>query len=186
MGDIYEAELERIGVSHAELSRKKYIFDVIEKQFREIITNRKKSNRRARPFDIICCTESMKHAIIWLGIRIKRNSHYTILSDSDLYLTLIYIWYSLLGEHGVENSFNMQFLLDNATNKELVEELYFTLTTGDMIEESTGRNLSSDVRRGMLGFSPLPRGGKKPRKKTNIKSHNKKKNRQTKKHVPRK
>ena len=118
----------------------------------------------------VCCGEAQAESMINLANRIKLTPPYNTLSDRDLYVTLIFIYYALLGEQRTD-IFNMNFLSNHASNKELVVKLYIDLTTGDIIETS-GKNLSQDVRRGFLGFSP--KGGNKHNKSRRRKGRKKK------------
>lgn len=155
-------------------------FQTIEKIFRDQISKYPDIERTIN----ICCDDDIESSFIDLGERIKRTYPYDTLSNSDLYLTLIYIYYSLVAGEQTEDIFDINFLRYYAINKDLVQDLYLKITTGDIIE-SNGRNLSRDIRRGLLGFFPV--GGKnkikRRRKKTNRKSHNKKKKRKTNKHL---
>ena len=155
-------------------------FQTIEKIFRDKISKYPDVEQRIS----ICCDKDEEESLIELGERIKRTSPYNTLSDHDLYLTLIYIYYSLVAGEQTEDIFNIKFLQLYAINKDLVQDLYLKITTGDIIE-SNGINLSSAIRRGFFRFPSL--GGKnkikRRRKKTNRKSHNKKKKRKTNKHL---
>ena len=155
-------------------------FQTIEKIFRDQISKYPDIERTIN----ICCDDDIESSFIDLGERIKRTSPYNTLSDHDLYLTLIYIYYSLVAGEQTEDIFNIKFLQLYAINKDLVQDLYLKITTGDIIE-SNGINLSSAIRRGFFRFPSL--GGKnkikRRRKKTNRKSHNKKKKRKTNKHL---
>ncbi len=97
----------------------------------------------------ICFNVQYKEDLIALGDRIQLVFPYNLLGNYDLYLTLIFIYYSLLGEPG-EDIFT-GFFNRYAYNYSLVTELYFQLTTGELIE-ANGNNLSQYTRRRLLGF----------------------------------
>jgi len=97
----------------------------------------------------ICFNVQHKEDLIALGDRIQKVIPYNLLGNYDLYLTLIFIYHSLLDEPG-EDIFT-GFFNRYAYNYKLVTELYFKLTTGELIEDN-GNDLSQDARRKILGF----------------------------------
>jgi hypothetical protein len=164
MEDSVEMEIDN---TNQNLIREQQMtFGTVEKMFRDEISNHPRYEQNT----VICCDEEHENELIQLAHRIKLTQPYNDLSDRDLYLTLIFIYYSLLGEQ-TEDVFTLDFLKKKSINKPLVEQLYLQLTTGDIIE-TNGRNLSQDVRRGFLGFSPI---GGKPKNKTKKKNKKKKK-----------
>jgi len=127
---------------------KKYnIFLIVEKLFKDEISS---YNDEYIKSISICYSVQNKKDVIKIGDKIKEIFPYNILGNYDLYLTLIFIYYSLLGENG-EEIFEGWFLNQHALNIIIVTKLYFVLTTGDLIEKN-GNNLSRDVRRYFLGL----------------------------------
>lgn len=98
----------------------------------------------------ICYNVQNKKNVIEIADRIKLIFPYNMLGNYDLYLTLIFIYYSLLGEPS-EELFSGGFIMNYACNCKLVTELYFALTTGELIENN-GNNLSQYVRKYFLGL----------------------------------
>ena len=149
-------------INNTDFLQKQYIFGTVEKIFKRHIGKYPKTEING----VICCDEEQENEMITLADRIKLISPYNNLTNYDLYLTLIFIYYSLLEEQA-NDVFKTRFLMFYAMNKPLVRDLFFKLTTGDIIE-SDGNNLSQTVRRGYMGFERI--GGKKNKhKKTNYK-----------------
>lgn len=180
MGDSVEMEIDNT-TDKKIIRENQMTFGTVEKLFRDEISNHPRYEQNT----VICCDEEHENELIQLAYRIKLTQPYNDLSDRDLYLTLIFIYYSLLGEQ-TEDIFTLDFLQKNAINKHLVQQLYLQLTTGDIIE-TTGRNLSQDVRRGFLGFTSI--GGniktKLHKNKTKTKTKKKKKTKKSRKFVRR-
>lgn len=118
-----------------------------------------------------CCNEREKHMIQIYASKIHELTKYKPLSLFDIYLTLIFAYYSL---HLMEQTEDWlrTYDLENANNKELSNKLYKDITIGDIID-GEGNNLSSEIRRAFMGFRPSLRGGKRRSKKYN-KKYNKK------------
>jgi hypothetical protein len=133
---------------HATNYTQKYeIFLLVEKIFKDEISLYKKEYIETIS---MCYSIQNKQDIIKIGDKIKEIFPYNILGNYDLYLTLIFIYYSLLSEPG-EEIFEGWFLNEHALNNMIVTNLYFVLTTGDLIEIN-GDNLSKSVRRYFLGL----------------------------------
>jgi hypothetical protein len=108
---------------------------------------------------ILCCDDEMRNKLIMAGDRIIRIPAYRSIEHQDLYLTLIFTFYAMLGEQ-IDDIYDTMFLKRNAKNPALVEQLFIDLTTKDMLE-ADGTNLSSFVRKMLLGLH----GGKRRRKR---------------------
>jgi hypothetical protein len=154
---------------------KQDIFLKVEKLYRDNLSRVLTEHANLEKYQLICCSEEEATEIINLGDRIHQTPPYNNLSYYDMYLTLILIYYSLLGEQ-TEDFLNTRFLNRYAYNKELVKDLYLKLTTGDIMEPN-GINLSSLVRRSFFGMRQS--GGKK-RTKTQKKQINKRKTKRNK------
>jgi len=124
------------------------IFVIVEKIFKDEILSYKDEYINSIN---ICYSVQNKKDIIKIGDRIQEIFPYNMLGNYDLYLTLIFIYYSLLGEPG-EEIFTGTFFIKYAFNEILVTNLYFMLTTDDLIEHN-GNNLSKYVRKYFLGMS---------------------------------
>jgi hypothetical protein len=144
----YEKKYAEIMYIHTTEPSKKYsIFLLVEKLFNDEISLYKKEYIETIS---MCYSIQDKQGIIKIGDKIKEIFPYNILGNYDLYLTLIFIYYSLLSEPG-EEIFEGWFLNKHALNNMVVIKLYFMLTTGDLIEQN-GNNLSKYVRRYFLGL----------------------------------
>ena len=134
---------------HVKEYTKKYnIFVLVEKLFKDEIDSYKDEYINSIG---VCYNVLFKKDIIQIGDRIQQIFPYNTLGNYDLYLTLIFIYYSLLGEPG-EEIFTGTFFIKYAFNEILVTNLYFMLTTDDLIEHN-GNNLSKYVRKYFLGMS---------------------------------
>lgn len=69
------------------------------------------------------------------------------MSKRDLFLTLIYIYYSLNLNEQTTDWLGMQFLKDNSDNEEETKNLFIEVTAGDI-----EINISSCIRRQMMGL----------------------------------
>jgi hypothetical protein len=98
----------------------------------------------------ICYSIQNKTDVIEIGDKFQQIFPYNTLGNYDLYLTLIFIYYSLLAEPG-EEIFTGSFFTRYAYNYILVTELYFVLTTGELFDNN-GHNLSQIVRKYFLGI----------------------------------
>lgn len=138
---------ENMYIRVKEYAKKYNIFVLVEKIFTEEIDSYKDEYINLIG---ICYNIQCKRDLIQFGDRIQQIFPYNTLGNYDLYLTLIFIYYSLLGEPG-EEIFTGQFFLKYAFNEKLVTNLYFILTTNDLLEHN-GNNLSRDVRKYFLGL----------------------------------
>lgn len=91
-----------------------------------------------------CCSDEVRNFLMNIGGFIKRNN--PSMELEDIYSALILSAYSLLGEQTED------FLKIDKTKPE-VTNLYLQLTTGDLIYN--GKNVSSDLRRFLLGLSKI-------------------------------
>ena len=133
---------------HTTDYKQKYnIFLLVEKLFKDEISLYKDEYINSI---CVCYDIQNKQDVIKIGDKLKEIFPYSILGNYDLYLTLIFIYYSLLSEPG-EEIFEGWFLNSHALNNMVVNKLYFILTTGDLIE-TNGDNLSKCVRRYFLGL----------------------------------
>lgn len=107
---------------------------------------------------ILCCDDDIRTKLINVGDRIKKISEYKDIKHQDLYLTLLFTFYAMLGEQ-INYVFDTKFLKTYSKNPVLVEQLFIDLTARDLMEPD-GTNLSSFVRRMLLGLN----GGKRKRR----------------------
>jgi hypothetical protein len=144
----YDKKYTEIMYIHTTDYKQKYnIFLLVENLFKHEISSYKKEYIETIS---ICYSIENKQDVIKIGDKIKEIFPYNILGNYDLYLTLIFMYYSLLSEPG-EEIFEGWFLNEHALNNMIVTNLYFILTTGDLIE-TNGDNLSKSVRRYFLGL----------------------------------
>ena len=93
----------------------------------------------------VCCDENDEADIIMISDIIKNYTKYKDLSIRDVYLVIIYIYYSLRMNEPTEDWLTFKFLEKNAIYFEGAKKLYFDITFGDIIIEDI--NFSSKVRR---------------------------------------
>jgi hypothetical protein len=128
----------------------------------------------------ICCDETEKRDIIEIGDRIKTIPEFESLSFRNIYLVLIYIYYSLNLNEQSTDWLNMKFLSDNVEYDEddeydeeneeyktvkLCKKLYYDITTGDIMINNS--NFSSDLRRKIMGM-PMRAGRKTKRNRRKL------------------
>ena len=124
-----------------------------------------------------CCDKDDEKNIIEITTHIKQTPDFSILSERDIFIVLIFIYYSLRFNEQTEDWLDINFLDSNLQNKELGNQLYLQITTGDIMVN--GENLSSAIRRYIMELN----GGQKSkhRKTRNRKSkHRKTRNRKSK------
>jgi hypothetical protein len=129
---------------------------------------RRVSPERRNNFNV-CCNEDEKHMIQSFADKIRTIPEYSFVSLFDIYLTLIFTYYSL---HLMEQTRDWlrTFDLEEALDSYTVNELYRDITIGDIIDDN-GNNISSEIRRAFMGL----RGGKRSKRKSN-KRHKRKTN----------
>jgi len=117
-----------------------------------------------------CCDEDDEKNIIAITNHIKQTPEFSILSERDIFIVLIFIYYSLRFNEQTEDWLDIKFLENNLQNKELGNQLYLQITTGDIM--INGTNLSSAIRRYIMELN----GGQKSkhRKSKHRKSRNRK------------
>ena len=129
----------------------------------------------------ICCEEQDEKNILRIADELQSHKEFSDLSLKDIYLVLIYTYYSLRFNEQTTDWLTMSFLRRHATDYERVRSLYFQITIGNIT--SNGKNLSSMLRKFIMGM----RGGvtkgltKKYRKNHKSKKSHKSKNRKTRK-----
>jgi hypothetical protein len=129
----------------------------------------------------VCCTPEEQKDIIETGDIIKTIHEFSTLSFSDIYLVLIYVHYSLDINEQSNDWLDMSFLENNTEDPELCQTLYLKITTGDIMIND--RNLSSDLRKkimGMLGGRRKRNKSKRNKSKRNKSKRNKSKRNKTK------
>lgn len=103
-----------------------------------------------------CCSDQVKTYLLEIGALIKKNNREMDLRT--IYSSLILTAYGLLGEQ-LEDYLNLK----DAPPE--IADLFLKITTGDLTYE--GRNISSEIRRFLLGLNNSQiEGGKKSNKKT--------------------
>jgi len=134
----------------------------VEELFRDELY-RKAAQRGAKTTSInVCCEEQDETDIIHMANFIRQIPEYANLSLRDIFIVLIYIYYSLrLNEQTEDWWLKTNFLQLNLYNKDLGKNLYYNIVTGDILMPD-GRNLSSLIRRYVLGTA----GGNKKIKKS--------------------
>ncbi len=120
------------------------------------------------PNAILCCDDEMRNKLIRVGDRIIRIPAYNSIEYQDLYLTLIFTFYAMLGEQ-IDDIYDTKFLKAYAKNPALVEQLFIDLTAKDILE-ADGTNLSSFVRKMLLGLNGGKRRKGKSRKRKTSKT----------------
>jgi hypothetical protein len=128
-----------------------------------------------------CCDDIDEESMITMGDIIKGIPEYSSLSFREIYFVLIYTYYSLRFNEQTEDWLNINFLKRNVLNGPLVLDLYYKVTTGDIMVN--GANVSSAIRRYILEI----RGGKRKSmrqksKKSKRKSRKSKKSKKSRKY----
>jgi hypothetical protein len=95
----------------------------------------------------ICCNETEKQIIKTFADFLKYTDNYKNISMNDIYLTLIYIYYSLNLNEQTTDWLDMSFFIKYSENKKDTQRLYLDITTNDI-----NINISSIIRRQMMGF----------------------------------
>jgi hypothetical protein len=104
----------------------------------------------------LCCDDDDENNMRTMASNIKRVVEFNILSDRDIYIVLIFIYYSLRFNEQTTDWLKTNFLSTKLTNKELGNKLFIDITIGDIILD--GQNLSSAIRSYILGI--VRHGGK--------------------------
>ena len=144
----------------------------IEKLFNDEMFRRNRA--RNTVYANLCCDDDDQTDIIQMSHLIKEIPEYNSLSYRDIFVVLIFIYYSLRFNEQSTDWLRMNFLNKNLINLELAKKLYYHLTIGDLYVEND--NLSTAIRRHALGL----KGGKK--RKTKQRKY-KYKSRRTKKNI---
>jgi hypothetical protein len=95
----------------------------------------------------ICCNETEKCFIKFYAKLLKTLEPYKKMSKRDIFLTLIYIYYSLNLNEPTADWLTMHFLKENSDNELETINLYVEITSGDI-----QINISSCIRRQMMGL----------------------------------
>lgn len=125
----------------------------------------------------ICCDEVDQRSIKVMAENIKRVPEFATLSDRDIYIVLIFTFYSLRLNEQTRDWLNTGFLNTNLVNKVLGNKLFLDITTNDITLD--GQNFYSAIRCYILGLH----GGNKTlkrRKKRKIRKTRKQKKRNNK------
>jgi hypothetical protein len=126
-----------------------------------------------------CCDEEDQDNLLKMTDIIKNIPEFSTLSDRDIYIVLIFIYYSLRLNEQNNDWLGTGLLIRHAENRDLSMHLLLSLTTGDIIINDSG-NLSSAIRRYVLEMRDLntmkDKGGNKMKKHTKINKNTLKKN----------
>lgn len=133
--------------------RKERMFIKLQKLFEDQIELFLKPHEL--PNAIICCDEEMRTKLMDISERIIRMPMYSSAKLHDVYMGLIFTFYSLLGEQ-TEDAFDTHFFYGKAFDARIPNKIFLDLTIGD-ITEADGTNLSQYVRKMLLGLN----GGKR-------------------------
>jgi hypothetical protein len=126
---------------------KYYLFDYVKSKFIEIVnkTHYMKDNVN------ICCNDSETEFLMKYGDIL--SSKYPTISLRDIYIALIYTYYSLnLGEQTTDYLMLVKFK-KYCDNYNEVNNLFLMLTTSN-------KSIATAVRRHFFGFPPLLKNGK--------------------------
>jgi hypothetical protein len=95
----------------------------------------------------ICCDDKDERDIHKMyGLLV--NSEFADLSIRNIYIVLIYIYYSLRFNEQTEDWLSLEFLNSITTDFERSKQLYLAITTGDIMVN--GVNISSKIRKTVL------------------------------------
>ena len=127
----------------------------------------------------ICCDDSDRTDIIRMGERIKTMPEFASLSFRQIYIVLVFIYYSLRLNEQPKDWLPLKFLPEKLLYNQLALKLFIDITIGDIM--INGQNFSSAVRRHAIGM----RGGKskRNRRKRNRSKRNKTRYNRIKKHI---
>ena len=155
-----------------ELGNILFTFSEVEKLFTdEIYKNKEKhTNDFNNKIEVTyCCSEHDKLNIFIMSNFIKQLSDFSGLSDRDIFIIVIFIFYSLRYSEQNEDLLNVNFLESNLETKNLGIRLFNEITTGDIT--LNGINVSSTIRRYIMGFPENPHGGQKRKSRKSRKSN---------------
>jgi len=107
----------------------------------------------------ICCDDNDHKSIKTMATNIKRVPKFENLSDRDVCIVLIFLFYSLRLNEQTCDWLKTGFMKQNLVEKELGYELFIEIATQDIILD--GQNFSSAIRRFMSEMN----GGKNPKTK---------------------
>jgi hypothetical protein len=143
-----------------QLYTKLYTFAEVQDLFTNEMNRKTHSQRDLN----LCCDDHDEENMINMANTIIQIPEFSGLSLSDIFIVLIFIYYSLRFNEQTEDWLNTEFLINNLQNKELGNQLYLQITTGDIM--FNGVNLSSSIRRYIMELN----GGKKSKNRKNKKS----------------
>jgi hypothetical protein len=111
----------------------------------------------------ICCDERDEDDIISMGNKIKTTPEFSSLTFREIYIVLVYIYYSLRLNEQTTDWLDIEFLQEKLLYNNLALKLLIDIISGDIM--INGHNFSSVVRRYILGMKI--RGGKRKKSKKN-------------------
>lgn len=146
--------------------QKKDLFLRVEKMYLDYYyqETRRVPNRQQKMN--LCCNKQDERDIIAMGDHIKDVFMYSRMSLQDIYVVLIYVYYSLRYNEQTDYEWlSGKFLVMNTMNPTLSKQLLYEIIAGDIIvntQNFTTENLSSAIRKRVLGISST--GGNKKRR----------------------
>ena len=117
-----------------------------------------------------CCDDNDERNIMIMTQYIKQVDTFQSLEDRDIFIVLIFLYYSLRYNDQTEDWLKTSFLMRHLKNKELGKALYLSIATGSII--LNGGDLASAIRKFIL---EIPSGGRKKSKKRKSKKRKSKK-----------
>ncbi len=125
-----------------ELYRKGDIYDKYGKQ---------NKNPYSTTFNF-CCTNEDERDMIIMGDIIKTHPKYKSIGYRELYMVLIFVYYSLRYNEQTEDWLRMTFLKNHMTEQQftIAKKLYIDITVRDIMVN--GENLSVKIRRFIMGL----------------------------------
>ena len=121
----------------------------------------------------ICCDDTDRTDIIRMGERIKTMPEFASLSFRQIYIVLVFIYYSLRLIEPPNDWLPLKFLPEKLLYNQLALKLFIDITIGDIM--INGQNFSSAVRRhanGMLGGRTKRNKSKRNKSKRNKTKYN--------------
>jgi hypothetical protein len=141
-------------------NKKSDLFLKVEKLFTDELYRKsdiydKYAKKNKNPFSTnfnFCCTDEDERDMIIMGDMIKTHPKYKSLGYREIYLVLIYVYYSLRYNEQTEDWLRMSFLKYHMTqpNFNKAKELYIDITVRDIMVN--GENLSVKIRRFIMGL----------------------------------
>ena len=128
------------------------LFTEAQDLFTTEFTRRTRQIAFSKSYFNFCCDESVKRIIIQMTRIIKNIPEFSTLSSKDIFIVIIFTYYSLALNEQTKDWLKTEFLERVLPEEHLVLalSLYFQITTGDIMVN--GNDFSETIRRIFLGL----------------------------------